>query len=129
MADFSSSARFAVPPEKVYASWIDGAGHAEMTGAPASSDPRVGGAFSCWEGYISGTYTELVPARRIAMNWRTAQFPADAPDAHVVVELWADGDGTKLVLTQSGSPADQVESYRAGWEQFYFSPMRARFGG
>jgi hypothetical protein len=32
--------------------------------------------------------------------------------------------GTKVTLTHADMPEDQVESYRQGWEDFYFKPMR-----
>jgi hypothetical protein len=37
--------------------------------------------------------------------------------------------GTKVTLTHSNMPEEQVQSYRQGWEDFYFKPMRGYFGG
>lgn len=119
------TASFSVPPERLWAAWVDGAGHAAMTGAGATSDPRVGGAFTAWDGYITGTWLELAPGRSLVMAWRTSQFPADAPSARVEVELRAEAGGTALRLRQSSTPADQVDAYTQGWEEHYFRPMRA----
>ena len=35
-----------VEPEELYEAWMDAEIHGEMTGSPATSDPRVGGAFT-----------------------------------------------------------------------------------
>jgi hypothetical protein len=35
--------------------------------------------------------------------------------------------GTRLTLTHSDMPEDQIESYRQGWEEFYFLPMQKHF--
>ena len=32
--------------------------------------------------------------------------------------------GTKITLKHSDMPEDQVESYKQGWDDFYFKPMR-----
>lgn len=127
--DFTLRCRLPASPAALYAAWLDGEQHAAMTGAAASSEPRVGGRFTAWEGYIEGEYLALEPHRAIVMAWRTSEFPEEAPSARVEVLLQADGDGAELVVVQAGTPPDQVESYRQGWEDYYFAPMRAWLGG
>lgn len=112
---------------EIYEAWLDSEGHAAMTGSPAQVDGKVGGKFSAWEGYIFGTTLELVPHQGIVQAWRTSEFPEDAPDSSVEVLLEEISGGTKVTLTHRDMPADQVESYRQGWEDFYFKPMKAYF--
>ena len=112
---------------EIYEAWLDGEGHAAMTGSPAQVDGKVGGKFSAWDGYIFGSTLELVLHQRIVQAWRTSEFPEDAPDSSVEVILEKISGGTKVTLTHSDMPADQVESYRQGWEDFYFKPMKAYF--
>ena len=40
-------------------------------------------------------------------------------------------DDVKLLYrrTEAEMPADQVETYRQGWREFYFEPMTRYFGG
>lgn len=99
-----------------------------MTGSPAKVDGRVGGRFSAWDGYISGSTLELEPDRRIVQAWRTSEFPDEAPDSRVEIVLEETAGGTKVTLSHRDMPEDQVDSYRQGWEDFYFQPMRAYFG-
>lgn len=127
MPDFVVSTEIAASPLAIYNAWIDGAQHAAFTGAPATSDPRVGGQFTAWDGYISGTYVALTAGEGIEMAWRTTQFASTDADASVSVRLEATGAGARITLTQSGSPAGQAASYEAGWEQYYFAPLRAFF--
>jgi hypothetical protein len=43
------------------------------------------------------------------------------------VDLEEVGGGTKITLKHSNLPADQVDAYRQGWEDFYFGLMREDF--
>lgn len=116
------------PPDAVYRAWIDGEAHAAMTGAPAESDPRVGGRFNAWEGYIQGTHLELVPGERIAQSWRTSDFPDEAPDSRLEVLLEAVPEGCRVILVHTEIPDGQGPSYEQGWEDYYFEPMAEYFG-
>ncbi len=120
-------------PEVVYAAWLDAAQHTAMTGAPAKSSAKVGGAFSAWDGYISGQYLALFPTERIVTSWRTSEFPKDAPDSQLDLLFSAhrvDGKpGTRLFLIHTGLPAGGASKYAAGWAQFYFAPMTDHFAG
>ncbi|HLF75226.1 MAG TPA: SRPBCC family protein [Anaerolineales bacterium] len=125
---FTLSAVLPARPSEIYRAWLSSKGHAAMTGSPAKVDGRVGGRFSAWDGYISGSTLELEPDRRIVQAWRTSEFPDEAPDSRVEIVLEETAGGTKVTLSHRDMPEDQVDSYRQGWEDFYFQPMRAYFG-
>jgi activator of HSP90 ATPase len=112
---------------EIYGAWLSSEGHAAMTGNPAEVDGTVGGRFSAWDGYIYGSTLELMPNQRIVQAWRTTEFPDQAPDSHLEILLEETDDGTKVMLTHSDMPEDQVDSYRQGWEDFYFKPMKKYF--
>jgi activator of HSP90 ATPase len=114
-------------PAEVYEAWLSSEGHAAMTGSPAKVDGEVAGQFSAWEGYIFGKTLELTPNQRIVQAWRTTEFPNDASDSHLEVLLEEVSDGTKVTLIHRDMPEDQVDSYRQGWEDFYFKPMKEYF--
>lgn len=124
MADFTLTARFPVPPKRVYDAWLDPVAHGAMTGSEATVD---GDAFTAWGGYIEGEYTSREPARRIEMVWRTSDFGELENSATVTVEFVADDTGTLVTLTQTNTPASQGDRYVAGWKDFYFKPMAAYF--
>jgi len=113
---------------QIYEAWLSSDGHTAMTGSPAQVDGNVGGIFSAWDGYIFGSTLDLTPNQHIVQAWRTSEFPEDAPDSNLEVLLEEVDDGTKVTFVHSDMPEDQVDSYRQGWEDFYFKPMKEYFG-
>ena len=127
--EFSISVQFPVAPEVIFRAWLSTKGHAAMTGSPARVTARVGGKFSAWDGYITGKTLELIPSVRIVQAWRTSEFADTDPDSMLEITLRPVKGGTRLTLRHSGIPEGQAESYEAGWEESYFTPMRAYFKG
>ena len=108
--------------------WLNSKGHTAMTGSAAKVTGKVGGKFTAWDGYIFGKTLELEPDRRIVQAWRTSEIPDDAPDSRLEVLLEKTKAGTKVTLIHTNIPEDQVESYKQGWEDFYFKSMSKYFG-
>ena len=115
-------------PAEIYKAWLSTKGHTAMTGSAAKVDGKIGGKFTAWDGYIFGSTLALEPDQRIAQAWRTSEFPDEAPDSLVEITLKETKSGTKITLTHSQIPAGQEDSYRQGWEDFYFKPMKTYFG-
>jgi uncharacterized protein YndB with AHSA1/START domain len=66
--------------------------------------------------------TEVVPEKKITVNWKYPDYPGNAD---VSFELFPEGKGTRLVLTNTGQesfPADipefRRESCEGGWNYF-----------
>ncbi|HEX9618021.1 MAG TPA: SRPBCC family protein [Anaerolineales bacterium] len=114
-------------PEQLYRAWLDGEMHGAFTGSAAQVDPQVGGRFTAWDSYITGTNLILEPFRRIVQSWRTTEFPAGSPDSHLEVLLEEGEAGTTLRLVHTEIPDGQAEDYRQGWEDYYFEPMQDYF--
>jgi len=57
--------------EEVFMSWMSDDAYGSMTGGQAVIDPRVGGRFTAWGGYVFGTTIEFEPFSRIVQSWRT----------------------------------------------------------
>lgn len=114
-------------PALIYATWLSSLGHSAMTGSEATCVPGVGGAFTAWEGYISGRNLDLEPGRRIVQAWRTIEFPQDAPDSMLVLDMAESPDGALITLEHSRIPSGQGAMYRDGWFEHYLEPMRAYF--
>lgn len=111
-------------PAEIYKAWLTGKGHSSMTGSAATVR---GKRFTAWDGYITGRTLELEPERRIVQAWRTSEFPADAPDSRLEISLQEAKRGTKLTLTHTEIPPGQADSYKQGWDDFYFKPMKEYF--
>ena len=118
---------FPADPATVYECWISAKRHAEMTGSSATSEAKKGGAFTAWDGYITGKHLLLEPGKRIVQAWRTSEFPNAAPDSTVEIRLSRVPKGTKLSLLQSDIPDGQSDMYAEGWLEHYFDPMTRYF--
>ena len=115
-------------PETIYKAWLTTEGHSAITGSPAKVDGTVNGDFTAWDGYIWGMFLELEPNHRILQAWRTGEFPSEAEDSIVEILLENEKGKTKLTLNHSNMPEGQADSYKSGWDDFYFKPMKQYFG-
>ena len=127
MDQFEISTILPVSPDVLFRAWLDSAVHGAFTGSPAEIADGVGGAFSAWDGYISGRTLELDPPRRILQAWRTTEFPPGAADSRLELRFEPSGAGTRLTLHHSRIPEGQGSMYAEGWHEHYFAPMRRYF--
>ncbi|MGO9324602.1 MAG: SRPBCC domain-containing protein [Terracidiphilus sp.] len=123
---FTVSATIPASPKAVYDAWLSSEGHAAMTGAGAKVSARVGGAFTAWDGYISGKNLKLKPGKQIVQSWRTTEFAASDPDSQIEVLLEKARGGTKLTLHHTNIPGGQSD-YKSGWRDCYFEPVKKYF--
>jgi activator of HSP90 ATPase len=122
--EFTISAVLKIKPDELCRAWLDSKEHSKFTGSPAKISPKVGGKFTAWDGYISGTTIEISPGKRIVQEWRTTEFSDDTPDSKIEVIFEKADKGTKLILRHYEIPKGQEAEYRKGWKDFYFEPMK-----
>lgn len=118
---------FAVKPKVIYSAWLNSKEHSKMTGSKAKVNPKLDSDFSAWDGYITGKTTNLKPNEKIVQKWRTTEFPEDASDSILEIELEETSDGTKLTMVHKNLPEGQAENYKNGWIDYYFKPMEEYF--
>ncbi len=112
-------------PKAVYGARISEKRHAKFTGQPATISRKVGGAFTCYGGHLSGINLELVPSKRIVQAWRAKGWPAGV---HSIVSFnftRKAGGRTKLSFTHVGVPASRFRDINAGWRTYYWRPLKA----
>jgi activator of HSP90 ATPase len=114
-------------PLAIYEAFLSGPKHSKMTGAKATADSHVGGTFTAWDGYISGKNLELDPGKRILQEWQTSDWPEGSPPSLLEWTFEEKDGGTEVTLVHSGVPAAQAESYRQGWIDYYWTPMKEYF--
>ena len=115
------------PPIDIYDAFVDPKKHAAFTGSPATGSPRVGGKFTAWDGYITGVNRELVKGQRIVQDWQTTEWPDSAGPSTVEFIFTAARGGTEVTMVHSNVPAEQAESYRQGWIDYYWEPLKQYF--
>jgi len=126
--DFSVSDVIPASPHEIYDAWLSSDGHQKMTGGkPARLSAQKGGAFTVWNGYITGRNLTLERPNRIVQSWRTTKFSATDPDSEIEVLLEPTDGGTRITVRHSNVP-DGHTSYRdGGWQRSYFEPMKEYF--
>lgn len=118
---------FSVKPKVIYNAWLNSKEHTAMTGGKATASNKVGGNYTAWDKYIKGKNLELVKNKRILQSWRSAEFPKDSLNSFLLIKLDETHSGTKLTLIHSEIPDGQGKSYKSGWVEHYFNPMKEYF--
>jgi len=117
---------FKVAPHRVYEALLDSKQFTAFSGVPGEIHREAGGAFSLFDGQISGRNVELIPDRRIVQAWRPASWP-EGVYSIARFELEAHGSGTRLVFDHTGFPAALRDSLSSGWQAHYFGPLKKYF--
>jgi activator of HSP90 ATPase len=116
-----------VKPQEVYDALVDPRKHTEFTGSKATGQAKVGAKFTAWDGYITGKHLVLEPGKRLVQEWSTSEWPAGSGPSHLEWTFVPKGDGTQVTMVHSEVPADQAESYRQGWIDYYWDPLKQYF--
>jgi len=95
--------------------------------------PEVGFEFEFVVEHEGNTYhhlcrvIEVIPQKKIAYTWR---YKGEPGDSLVTIELFAEGDKTRLKLTHSGietfpkTPAYARKNFEAGWTAIIGSELK-----
>ena len=114
-------------PEQVYEAYMDAKKHSAFTGSKATCNPKVGGRFTAWDGYISGKNLELERGKRIVQEWITTDWPQGAPPSRLELTFRKTKDSTEISLVQSNAPQEQTDELAEGWNEFYWKPLKEYF--
>jgi uncharacterized protein YndB with AHSA1/START domain len=115
---------FKSKPRNVYDALMVQTKHAAFTGEPTKMSGKVGGAFSCYGGYVTGVNVELVPGERIVQAWRGRDWPKGVYSIVTYSFAALSGGRTKLSFTHVGIPSGDVKSKIEGWKSFYWAPLK-----
>ncbi len=116
--------RFRATPKAVYDALMDQKKHAAFTSAPAKVSAKIGGAFSAYDGYLTGITLELKPDKRIVQAWRSEGWPDGHYSIVTLAFLKKSGGMTELRFTQIGVPADDYGKKNRGWHEHYWEPLK-----
>ena len=111
-------------PKQVYDALMNQKQHAQFTGAPARIRAKVGGAFTCYNGYLDGITLELEPARRIVQAWRSHGWPRGHYSVVTFALAKKPGGRTQLRFTQIGVPSNDYAKKNRGWRTHYWQPLK-----
>lgn len=113
-------------PHRIYSALLDSKQFAAFSGASAAIDPAPGGAFSMFDGQITGRNVELVPDQRIVQAWRPGSWP---PGIYSIVkfDLTPRDSGTRVILDHTGFPEGKFAGLNSGWYEHYWEPLKKFF--
>jgi activator of HSP90 ATPase len=114
-------------PSAVYQAFVDARTYVAVTGTSASFERREGGKFSAADGYITGKFLRLQNSRRIVQEWKTSEWPEDAPPSLLELRFVPRENGTEVRMVQSQVPAEQATRYKKGWTEHYWIPLKKYF--
>lgn len=117
--------KFRLSPERVYDLLADSRLHAQLTGQKAKISPKIGGAFSCQGGNVTGINVDLVRGKRLVQAWRTKKFPEGIFSMATFQFTRATDGGTGLILTHRGVPKDLIPEIEKQWRTFYWEKIRS----
>lgn len=120
--------QFETSPENLYNTLIQSELHSKLTQSEALIDARPGGEYTAYDGYIHGTITELIPYQKIAQTWiaEEAEWPQEHV-SYVVFEFEPIENETKLKFEHRNIPSSLTETFRIGWNEYYWEPLKALF--
>lgn len=119
---------FNCQPRAVYDALTDAEQFAKLTDVPAEIVAQAGGAFSCFDGMISGQTIEAIPGERLVQAWRVFNWE---PGVYSIVsfklEALAGGD-SKIIFDHTGYPEEFESHLESGWHEKYWRPMKNYLG-
>lgn len=63
-----------------------------------------------------GTFLEIQPNKKIVFSWCQDFGPEQKPDTHVTIELFPEGEKTRLVLVHTGFNSESLcDAHMGGW--------------
>jgi activator of HSP90 ATPase len=114
-------------PAEIYDAFMKARIHAAFTGSKATCNPKVGGKFTAWGGYITGKNLELKKGKLIVQQWKTTEWPKGYSPSTLRLSFREKKGGTQLTMVQSNVPISQASDYRQGWVDAYWEPLTRYF--
>lgn len=124
--EFTVSTIIKAPKLDLYNGWLNSKIHSEMTGGSAEVSPEIGKKFTAWDKYISGTNLELSPGF-IKQSWRTTDFENDQEDSILEIHFEETKTGSTKITLHHKNLLEKDTSYKKGWIEHYFEPMKSFF--
>jgi activator of HSP90 ATPase len=85
---------------------------------------KVGGSFTCYDGYITGFNLELDSPKLIVQAWHSENWPPETWSIVVFKLTKLSGGKTKLSFKQVGVPEGDYAAKNKGWRTHYWEPLK-----
>lgn len=112
------------PAERLFATYLDPALHAAVTGAPVTVSAEPGSPFRAFDGQITGTTLSVIASRLIVQSWRSTNFRDADPDSTLILAFVPEGAHGRIDLIHIDVPEQDYQGVMEGWEKYYWAPWR-----
>ncbi len=119
------TARFSVPLDVLFDTYLDSKKHSAATRSKASVSRRVGGKFSAFHGMLQGRNLAIVPKRMIVQAWRSPDWKRTDLDSILILTFSKARGGGQIDLVHANIPDHAYPGIRRGWPKYYWKPWKA----
>ncbi len=113
--------------KEIYELLLDSEGHTDLISDKADVSDEDGYEFSTFSGYSTGRNKELIPNKAIEQTWRANNW-LEGHYSTIRFEFEDSPQGCVINFTQKDLPDGSLSEFEAGWEDFYWHPLREYFG-
>ncbi len=111
-------------PEDVYNALTNPFAIELWSGYPAVMELKKGGAFSLWEGDITGKILDFISNEYLCQEW----FFGEQEEVSVAsIKLFPQKNETYLVLKHTNIPDEDYENITEGWREYYLGAIKRFF--
>jgi len=119
--------RFTLPvaPRRAFSLLSDRRLIRSWSGQSGTVEPRIGGRFSMFGGWVRGTVLAFQPGVYLAYTWLPQDWKKGTPSSIVVFRFTADGRKTRVSLLHKGLPSQKaLRDHAAGWDEHVILPLK-----
>ncbi|RKO89409.1 activator of Hsp90 ATPase [Blyttiomyces helicus] len=127
LTNVTQTVEFVASAADLYLTLLDKTRCKHWTRGQAEIVGEVGGAFSFFDGNVSGTFVELVPNEKIVQKWRLKTWPAGHYST-VTLTLDEARDSTKIRLEQKDVPIGERDATEKNWHMYFWNAIKTSFG-
>jgi uncharacterized protein YndB with AHSA1/START domain len=118
------------PPAEVFRALTDARRLRAWSGQAGRVPKRIGGAFSWFDGWVTGSVLAYDAGKQLAMTWAVSEWPKGTKASIVRMTFSGSSRRTTVRIGHTGLPnAKEASSHKKGWEEFVFGPMRVHLAG
>ena len=121
-----ASCTFLVPPNVLYAAFLDSRELSRMTLSSAEVNPEVGGEFTMFNGGVTGKTTFLDTNKQIRQDWRFSQWESGRYSKLVINFIPVSASRTRLEVIQDNIP-DKDQHDNGGQDQLVLHGWKSKF--
>jgi uncharacterized protein YndB with AHSA1/START domain len=111
-----------VPRQEVYTAITNPLTIELWSGYRAEMENVPGSRFSMFEGDITGTIKTLKPPELVEQLW---DFGNQEEESLVRIELFEEGEKTRVELSHINIPDEAFENINTGWKHYYLEAMKS----